>query len=49
MLEGIAYRRNSVVMHMRVLKEHQDSGTRKNRKISLLVEVFATRVRKRGI
>jgi len=27
MLEGVTYRRNSVVMHMRVLKGHQDFGT----------------------
>jgi len=27
MLEEVIYRRNSVVMHMRVLKEHQGLGT----------------------
>lgn len=48
-LEGIAYRRNSVVMHMRVLKEHQDSGIQEGGETSVLVEVFATRVRKSRI
>ena len=36
MLEGVTYRRNSVVMHMRVLKEHQDLGTQEDRKIAYL-------------
>lgn len=31
MLGGVAYRRNSVVIHMRVLKEHQDLVTQKEK------------------
>lgn len=42
MPEGVAYRRNSVVMHMRVLEEHQDLGTSEKRRMGSLVEVFAT-------
>jgi len=39
--EGVAYRRNSVVMNMRVLKEHQGLGVQERKRYSL-VEVFAT-------
>lgn len=48
MLGGETYRRNSVVIYMRVLKGHQGLDNEDRRK-GLLVEVFATRVRKGSV
>jgi hypothetical protein len=46
MPEGVTYRRNSVVMHIRVLEGCQKLCARGEREMGSLVEILAARVRK---